>query len=64
MNLCYAGIGASALVIILYFVEMKGVGGALSLSALFVFAIPAGFVLAARGIWKDEKLVKSLDKLR
>lgn len=64
LKLCYAGIGAAALTLILYFVEIKGLAGAISLSALFVFAIPAGFVMAARGIWKDEKLVKSLDKLR
>jgi hypothetical protein len=38
--------------------------GNFALSSLLVFAILAGYIMAARGIWKDEKLVKSLDKLR
>jgi hypothetical protein len=64
LKLCYAGTAAAALTIILYFVEIKGLPGAVALSAIFVFGIPVGFVMAARGVWKDEKLVKSLDKLR
>jgi hypothetical protein len=38
--------------------------GVLSLSCIFTLAIPIFLFLAARGIWKDEKLVKSLDRLR
>jgi hypothetical protein len=38
--------------------------GSIALYCIFVFAIIAGYIMAARGIWKDEKLVKSLDKLR
>jgi uncharacterized membrane-anchored protein len=34
------------------------------LSAIVSFIIPVFLILAARGIWKDEKLVKSLDRLR
>jgi Domain of unknown function (DUF4293) len=64
LKLCYAGIAASVLIIIFYFVEIKGLPGAVALSAIFALAIPVGFVMAARCIWKDEKLVKSLDKLR
>lgn len=38
--------------------------GGMSLSAVFVLLIPVLFVYAARGIRKDEKLVKSADRLR
>jgi hypothetical protein len=55
----------SVLTLIIYFVEIKKFEtGTISLSCLFTFANIAGYVMAARGIWKDEKLVKSLDKLR
>lgn len=65
LRLCFVGIALSVLLIVLYFVEMrKFQSGSVSLSCLFVFAILVGWILAARGIRKDEKLVKSLDKLR
>ncbi len=65
LKLCFAGIGVSVLTLIFYFVEMKKFdSGSISLSCLFAFANIAGYIMAARGIWKDEKLVKSLDKLR
>ncbi|HSU27434.1 MAG TPA: DUF4293 family protein, partial [Chitinophagaceae bacterium] len=65
LKLCYAGIGLSALLIIIYFTQIKKFQtGSVSLSCLFVFAILGGFIMAARGIWHDEKLVKTLDKLR
>lgn len=38
--------------------------GSLSLTAVFVLAIPVCLFLAAKGIRKDEKLVKSSDRLR
>jgi|SRR6185312_3934706 len=38
--------------------------GGMSLSAAFVLLVPVFLVLAARGIRKDEKLVKSADRLR
>jgi len=38
--------------------------GSYSLGALLPFAIIVFFILAARGIRKDQKLVKSLDRLR
>jgi drug/metabolite transporter (DMT)-like permease len=34
------------------------------LSAIVSLVIPVFLILAARAIWKDEKLVKSLDRLR
>lgn len=48
-----------------YFLEIqKFETGIISLTCLFTFAIPVFLFLAARGIWKDEKLIKSLDRLR
>lgn len=38
--------------------------GTFDLTAILALIIPVLLVLAARGIWKDEKLVKSLDRLR
>lgn len=39
-------------------------GGTFSLSAVFYFVTPVLLFLATRGIYKDEKLVKSMDRLR
>jgi hypothetical protein len=36
----------------------------MDLTSLLAFAIPVFLVFAARGIWKDEQLVKSVDRLR
>ncbi len=38
--------------------------GSHTITAVFVFAIPVLLFLAARGIYRDQKLVKSLDRLR
>ena len=38
--------------------------GGLSLTALIAIAIPVFLIMAARGIRKDDKLVKSADRLR
>ncbi|HEY0434175.1 MAG TPA: DUF4293 family protein [Chitinophagaceae bacterium] len=55
----------SLVLITLYFLEvMKFDTGIISLSCLFTLAIPIFIFIAARGIWKDEKLIKSLDRLR
>jgi drug/metabolite transporter (DMT)-like permease len=51
--------------IIIYFTELKKfVSGTISLTAILSFIIPIFLLLAANGIWRDEKLVKSLDRLR
>ena len=65
MWLTIAAVGLSIINIVIYFSELKHfTSGNVSLAAVFVFAIPVFLLLAARGIWKDEKLVKSLDRLR
>ncbi|HEU4862086.1 MAG TPA: DUF4293 domain-containing protein [Chitinophagaceae bacterium] len=57
--------GLSIINIIIYFSELKKfISGNMSLTAVFAFAIPIFLLLASNGIWKDEKLVKSLDRLR
>ena len=51
--------------LVLYFNELKKfTSGTISLTSVFAFAIPVLLFFAIRGIWKDEKLVKSLDRLR
>ena len=53
--------------IILYFAQIKTfISGQyeLALTSIITFLIPLFLLLAVRGIWKDEKLVKSADRLR
>ena len=51
--------------LVIYFSQLnKFTSGTISLTSVFAFAIPVLVIVAARGIWKDEKLVKSLDRLR
>jgi predicted MFS family arabinose efflux permease len=64
-KLTIGGILIAIILLILYFSQLKKfTNGNFALTAVFVFAILIGYLMAARGIWKDEKLVKSLDKLR
>jgi membrane-associated HD superfamily phosphohydrolase len=57
--------GLAIINIVIYFTELKKfVSGNMSLTAVFALAIPVFLLLAINGIWKDEKLVKSLDRLR
>jgi Domain of unknown function (DUF4293) len=63
-RLCLIGIALSFLLLFFYYLEIKKLTGTLSLSSMLVFAIPIGFFMAYRGIRADQKLVKSLDKLR
>lgn len=65
LKFAIGGIVLSVLLLVLYFVEIrKFEKGTLALTCIFAVAIPAGYIMAARGIWKDQKLIKSLDKLR
>lgn len=65
LKLSLAGTALSIILLILYFTQVKKfANGNFALTAIFAFIIPVAFIMAARGIWKDEKLVKSLDKLR
>jgi Domain of unknown function (DUF4293) len=66
-RLAILGIVFSLLNIFLYlkeihrFVENQG---SHTITSIFVFVIPVLFFLAWRGIYRDQKLVKSLDRLR
>jgi hypothetical protein len=55
----------SILNLVIYFYEVKNFSsGNMSLSAIFAFAMPILLIFAINGIRKDEKLIKSLDRLR
>ncbi|HEV3251653.1 MAG TPA: DUF4293 domain-containing protein [Puia sp.] len=55
----------SILIVVLYFLQVKNYStGTFTLWSILSFVIPVFLILAARGIYKDEKLVKSLDRLR
>ncbi|HMK18641.1 MAG TPA: DUF4293 family protein [Chitinophagaceae bacterium] len=63
--LTVGALGLSIINIILYFSELKKfISGNMALTSVFALAIPVFLLLAINGIWKDEKLVKSLDRLR
>ena len=65
LTLTIINIILSIVLLVLYFLEIgKFQTSIISLSCLFTLAIPIFLFLAARGIWKDEKLVRSLDRLR
>jgi drug/metabolite transporter (DMT)-like permease len=65
LKMAIGGIVLAVILLIIYFVEVKKFQtGNFALTCIFSFAVLAGYAMAARGIWKDEKLVKSLNKLR
>jgi len=65
LKLCYLGIFVTVILLVLYFLELVHfTKGSVSLWCLFYFGILAFYILAARGIWRDEKLIKSMDRLR
>ena len=65
VKLSITGILMATALLVLYFLQVKKfTNGNFALTAVFVLAILIGYIMATRGILKDEKLVKSLDKLR
>jgi EamA domain-containing membrane protein RarD len=55
----------SVINLVIYFYEVKKFSsGNMSLTAILAFALPILLILAATGIRKDEKLIRSLDRLR
>lgn len=65
LRLTYLGTFLTAMLLTLYFLEMKNfIGGNITVWVIFYFAILACYIFAARGILKDQKLIKSLDRLR
>jgi hypothetical protein len=64
-RLALLGILFSLLNIFLYTKQTQRFeAGSYDLTALLALSIPVFFFLAARGIYRDRKLVKSLDRLR
>lgn len=65
LKLCYLGIFLTVILLVIYFLEIANyLQGNVTLWAVFYFAILASYILAARGIYKDEALIKSMDRLR
>jgi presenilin-like A22 family membrane protease len=59
------GLVCSIVVIFFYYKAIQQYeNGHILLSSLFTLAVPLFYILALRGIRHDEKLIKSLDKLR
>jgi uncharacterized membrane protein len=64
-RLALLGVLISLLNIFLYYKQThRFEAGNYDLTALLALAIPVFYFLAMRGIYRDEKLVKSLDRLR
>lgn len=65
IKLCFLGLLIAVVIIILYISQMnKLIKATPALFCILPFAIAVGYFMAFRNIRKDEKLVKSLDKLR
>jgi len=65
MKLTIATLVLSIVNIVLFFGQLKRfVEGSFDLTSPIVFMVPVFLILAARGIYKDDKLIKSLNRLR
>jgi hypothetical protein len=65
LRLTYAGILLTILLLVLYFLEMTHfASGSIALWCIFHFAILGFYILAAKNIRHDQKLIRSLDRLR
>lgn len=65
MRLALAGLAVQLAVLFFYFKQAATfTEGNYTLTSIFSFVIPAFLILAAVGIRKDEKLIKSMDRLR
>lgn len=65
IKMCIVGLVLSLANLMHYFLYMKNFKtGGLSLYSALSFLVPVFFILAIIGIYKDKKLLKSLDRLR
>jgi hypothetical protein len=65
LRLSWLGLLLQLIVLALYFQQTKQfVQGSFTLTSAISFMIPVFFILAWLGIRKDEKLIKSMDRLR
>jgi len=64
-NLTLLNIFISIIIVILYVLQLKNFStGHFSLTSIFVFVLPIALIMALIGIRRDEKVIKSLDRLR
>jgi hypothetical protein len=65
LQLCIAGLLFAIAMLVLYFLEIQNFSsGTISLWCIFYFAVAAFYIMAIKGIRNDQKLIKSLDRLR
>jgi hypothetical protein len=65
LKLSLAGVAMQSLVLFLYYNETSGfVKGTLSFTAIAQALVPIFFLLAAKGIRSDEKIIKESNRLR
>jgi len=66
MRISFATFLASILLVFLYFsyISKNYLEGSYDITAPLIFLIPVFLLLALRGIYKDQKLIKSVDRLR
>ncbi len=65
LKVCYLGLLlALGLIAVYFFTRPAYHNGTISIWSVFYFAILPCFILAVRGIQKDQKLIKSMDRLR
>lgn len=65
MQLAFLGFLLQVIAVVVYFLQTKQyTEGNFTLTSVLTFAIPIFFILAIMGIRKDDRLVKSMDRLR
>ncbi|MBC7850124.1 MAG: DUF4293 family protein [Chitinophagaceae bacterium] len=65
LRLAMAALLISIINLVIYYNEIKKFDeGSLALTSVFSFIIPILIIMAIRGIYKDQKLIKSADRLR
>jgi hypothetical protein len=67
MRLSLLGLFLSCLNLVLFYLQVKKFvpgEGNYDLTAIVAIVVPILFILALRGMYRDQKLVKSLDRLR
>lgn len=66
LRLCYLGIFITLVLLTLYGLEIGNAfySGTIALWSIFYVAVLIFFILAIRGIRRDQKLIRSLDRLR
>jgi len=64
-NLTLLNIFISIIIVVLYFLQLKNFStGHFSLTSIFVFVLPIALIMTLIGVRRDEKVIRSLDRLR